>query len=45
MDNTVYHNGYPISYRARGGTPSIQISIATDNRADIDVDYRSPSFR
>ena len=24
-DNTVYHRGYPINYRAQGGVPSIQI--------------------
>ena len=41
-DNSVYHKGYPINYRGRGGTPSIQVSIALDKRrADIDVDYRS----
>jgi hypothetical protein len=45
VDNTVYHRGYPISYRQQGGTPSIQVSIATDlRRADIDVDYRSSAF-
>jgi hypothetical protein len=44
-DNTVYHKGYPISYRQEGGAPSIQISVALDRRrADIDVDYRSSSF-
>jgi hypothetical protein len=44
-DNAVYHKGYPINYRAEGGTPSIQISVALDQRrADIDVDYRSSSF-
>jgi hypothetical protein len=44
-DNTVYHKGYPINYREQRGTPSIQVSIAMDGRlADIDVDYRSPSF-
>ena len=44
-DNTVYHKGYPINYRAQGGTPSIQISVALDGRrADIDVDYRASSF-
>ncbi len=44
VDNTVYHRGYPISYRQEGA-PSIQVSIATDvRRADIDVDYRSSSF-
>ena len=45
VDNTVFHKGYPTNYRAQGGTPSIQISIAPDGRrADIDVDYRSSSF-
>ena len=44
-DNTVYHEGYPINFRGRGGTPSIQISVALDKRrADVDVDYRSSSF-
>jgi hypothetical protein len=44
-DNTVYHRGYPINFRAQGGTPSIQISIAEDRRnADVDVDYRGSSF-
>ena len=44
-DNSIYHKGYPTSYREQGGDPSIQISIAPDGRrADIDVDYRSPSF-
>jgi len=44
-DNTIYHKGYPISYRQRGGVPSIQISISRDEkRADIDVDYRSSKF-
>ena len=31
-DNTVFHRGYPTSYRQQGGTPSIQISIAPDGR-------------
>ena len=45
VDNTVFHKGYPTNFRAQGGTPSIQISIAPDGRrADIDVDYRSSSF-
>lgn len=45
IDNTVYHKGYPTNYRAQGGTPSIQISIALDGRrADVDVDYRSSMF-
>ena len=44
-DNTVYHKGYPISYRGRGGSPSIQVSVALDRRqADIDVDYRTSMF-
>ena len=44
-DNSVFHKGYPINFRARGGTPSIQISIAVDRQlADIDVDYRSSIF-
>ena len=44
MDNSVYHKGYPLSYRQQG-TPSIQVSIALDGRqADIDVDYRSSAF-
>ena len=43
-DNTVYHHGYPYSYRL-DGTPSAQFSIARDFRkADIDVDYRSTTF-
>ena len=41
-DNTVFHKGYPICFRSRGGTPSIQVSITRDGKlADIDVDYRS----
>ena len=44
-DNSIYHKGYPINFRGQGGTPSIQISIATDRRnADVDVDYRGSSF-
>jgi hypothetical protein len=44
-DNTIYHPGYPVSFRLRGGTPSIQVSISRDGRrGDIDVDYRSSSF-
>ena len=44
-DNTVYHRGYPLNYRAQGGPPSIQFSVAADRRhADIDVDYRESSF-
>ena len=45
IDNAIYHQGYPLNYRQQKGTPSIQVSIALDNRqADIDVDYRSSSF-
>jgi hypothetical protein len=45
MDNSVYHKGYPINYRAEGGVPSIQISVAPDGQhSDIDVDYRSSTF-
>ncbi len=41
-DNTVYHAGYPHSYRQAGKEPSIQISMSDDGlRGDIDVDYRS----
>ena len=41
-DNSVYHKGYPLSFRSAEGTPSIQISLARDaTLADIDVDYRS----
>ena len=44
-DNTIFHKGYPTNYRQQGGIPSIQVSIAVDNRqADIDVDYRSSGF-
>lgn len=44
-DNTIYHPGYPVSFRLRGGTPSIQVSISRDRRrGDIDVDYRSSRF-
>jgi hypothetical protein len=44
-DNTVYHKGYPICFRSRGGTPSIQVSVTKDGkRADIDVDDRSSKF-
>ncbi len=40
--NTVYHVGYPYSFRQGGKLPSIQFSISEDRtRADIDVDYRS----
>jgi hypothetical protein len=45
IDNAVYHKGYPLNYRDRRGTPSIQVSMALDGRqADVDVDYRSSSF-
>ena len=41
-ENTVYHVGYPYSYRQAGKVPNIQFSISEDGlRADIDVDYRS----
>ena len=41
-ENTVYHVGYPHSYRQAGKEPNIQISMSEDGlRADIDVDYRS----
>ena len=39
------HSGYPINYRAQGGVPSIQISVALDRRhSDIDVNYRPSKF-
>ena len=45
QDNAVFHQGYPTNYREQGGIPSVQISIGLDGRrADIDVDYRSPTF-
>ena len=41
-ENTVYHVGYPRSYRQEGNVPNIQFSTSEDGlRADIDVDYRS----
>ena len=44
-DNTVYHKGFPISYRLKNGPPSIQFSISRDAKmADVDVDYRSSGF-
>ena len=44
-DNTVFHKGYPINYRQQGKEPTMQISIAeNEQRADIDVDYRSSKF-
>ncbi len=40
-----YHKGFPICYRSRAGTPSLQVSATKDGkRADIDVDYRSSKF-
>ncbi len=40
--NTVYHVGYPRSYRQDGDVPNMQVSVSEDgSRADIDVDYRS----
>jgi len=44
-DNSVYHKGFPTSYRLKKGPPSIQFSISRDNKlADVDVDYRSSGF-
>src|SRR5579862_1484971 len=44
-DNSVYHKGFPISYRLKNGPPSIQFSITRDTKmADVDVDYRSSGF-
>jgi len=41
-ENTVYHAGYPHSYRLGTGAPSAQFSIADDGlTADVDVDYRA----
>jgi hypothetical protein len=41
-ENTVYHIGYPHSYRQAGKEPNMQISMSEDGlKADIDVDYRS----
>ena len=41
-ENTVYHVGYPHSYRQVGKEPNMQMSLAEDGlTADIDVDYRS----
>jgi hypothetical protein len=41
-ENTVYHPGYPQSFRQAGREPTMQFSISEDGtRADIDVDYRS----
>jgi hypothetical protein len=41
-ENTVYHVGYPTSFRQIGKVPNIQFSVSEDGtKADIDVDYRS----
>jgi hypothetical protein len=41
-ENTVYHIGYPHSFRQTGKEPNVQISMSEDGlKADIDVDYRS----
>jgi hypothetical protein len=41
-ENTVYHIGYPHSFRQVGKEPNMQISMSDDGlKADIDVDYRS----
>jgi hypothetical protein len=41
-ENTVYHVGYPHSFRQVGKEPDMQISMSDDGlKADIDVDYRS----
>lgn len=41
-ENTVYHVGFPQSYRQTGKEPNMQFSLSEDGRrADIDVDYRS----
>ncbi len=41
-ENTVYHAGYPQSYRQEGKVPNMQVSVSEDEmKADIDVDYRS----
>ncbi len=41
-ENTVYHGGYPESYRQEDKVPNIQFSLSEDEmKADIDVDYRS----
>jgi hypothetical protein len=42
QENTIYHAGYPHSYRLGSGAPSVQFSLAADGlSADIDVDYRA----
>ena len=41
-ENTIYHAGYPRSYRLGTGAPSVQFSVAENGlSADIDVDYRA----
>jgi hypothetical protein len=41
-ENTVYHAGYPYSFRQAGKEPTLQFSLAEDGlKADIDVDYRT----
>jgi len=41
-ENSVYHVGYPHSFRLGGKYPSVQFSVSEDeSKADIDVDYRS----
>lgn len=41
-ENTVYHPGYPTSFRQEGKEPTMQFSVSEDGtKADIDVDYRS----
>lgn len=41
-DNTVFHVGFPLSFRQVGSVPNLQFSISEDGeRADIDIDYRS----
>ena len=41
-ENTVYHVGYPYSFRQEGDVPNMQVSVSEDGlRADVDVDYRS----
>ncbi|HSF17608.1 MAG TPA: hypothetical protein VLK65_18840 [Vicinamibacteria bacterium] len=43
--NTVYHVGYPYSFRQSGGLPSIQFSVSEEGeKAGIHVDYRSSKF-
>jgi hypothetical protein len=40
--NSVYHAGYPESYRLGSGVPSVQFSLSADGlKADIDIDYRT----